>query len=216
MVPPSSRSRRTRILAAGIAFTLVVAGAAWGVWTATRPEVPPDPLADYSPDRLRDLAREDPGNAWRTMRDTMDRSDLTDDQRRQIAMNMRDAFDSMLQERVDEYYNATPEQKDEVLDRHIDEFQQRRREFEERREQERPRDDATTNNDEERRDRWRRSFRDMSQAERKTRSETRNPDERARRMAYFSAVRNRMQQRGLQPPGGPGGRGGFFGGGRRS
>ena len=50
----------------------------------------------------------------------------------------------------------------------------------------------------------------MSDAERKSRTENRNPDKQAQKMAYFSAVQSRMKERGIEPPkwgGGPGGGG---------
>ena len=50
----------------------------------------------------------------------------------------------------------------------------------------------------------------MTQQERKTRAESRNPDQAAQHMAYFSALRARATARGIQMPfgGGPGGGGG--------
>jgi hypothetical protein len=49
-----------------------------------------------------------------------------------------------------------------------------------------------------------------SRQERKERFESRNPDQTAKRVAYFTAMQNRAQQRGIQMPfgGGPGGPGG--------
>jgi hypothetical protein len=59
-------------------------------------------------------------------------------------------------------------------------------------------------------------FAAMSPQERKTRSESRDPDAMARRMAYFQALRARAAERGIPMPSGPGGgpgHGGGFGGG---
>ena len=53
------------------------------------------------------------------------------------------------------------------------------------------------------------TYRDgMSRSERKERSESRNPDQMARRMAYFSALQKRAAERGVQMPFGRGGRDG--------
>ena len=144
-------------------------------------------------------------------RDLLRRDDLTDEQRRQALRNMRELRRSSMSDRVNEYFDASEEDKDVVLDDHIDEFQRRMAEREKRRkDEERP--------SEEDREAMRNLFRSRSQAERKTDSESRNPDESARTMAYFSAMRNRMSQRGIKMPRGGGGRrgggGGRGGGGR--
>ena len=135
----------------------------------------------------------------------MHKPDLSDEQRRQLADAMHESMETRIDSQVEEYYAAPPEEKERVLDKQIDRLQEemKRREAEHEREAgaDRERDHGPTS-------RPHRDFGSMSPQERKTRSETRSPDQMARRMAYFAAMRARMGQRGIQGPFGPGGRGG--------
>ena len=143
-------------------------------------------------------------------RDLLRRDDLTDEQRRNALRNMRELRRGRMVDRVNEYFDAAEEDKDAILDDHIAEFQRRMAERAERRsDEERP--------SEEEREAMRNLFNSRDKAERKNDSESRNPDESARSMAYGSAMRSRMNQRGIQMPGrrGGGGRGGGPGGGGR-
>jgi hypothetical protein len=180
-----------------------------------------------SPDRAKALPKEmsvsalkaqaetDPAKMMDTFRETMRRDDLTDEQRREIGSNMRQVWQSMMTERIDEWYAAqTEDEKVAVLDRQIDEFAARMSDWQRRRE-EREREGEQAS--EEERERMRQMWSPPTREERKARSESRNPDQMARSMVYFAAMRSRMDQRGIQMPrGGPGGRGmGAGGGGRR-
>ncbi len=143
-------------------------------------------------------------------RDLLRRDDLTDEQRRKALRNMRELRRGRMVDRVNEYFDAAEEDKNVILDDHIAEFQRRMAERAERRnDEERP--------SEEEREAMRNLFGSRNQAERKTDSESRNPDESARSMAYRAAIRSRMNERGIQMPGrrGSGGRGGGPGGGGR-
>jgi hypothetical protein len=142
----------------------------------------------------------EPGRAMDTIRDNMRRDDLTDEQRRQLMANAREVMQATMAERVDEYFAAPEEEKEAVLDKHIDDFVARQRAFEERRE------DLQRNQDQDR-ERFRSAFGSMSQQDRKERFESRDADRMARAMTYFAAARNRMKERGIQPPTRPGGRG---------
>jgi hypothetical protein len=155
------------------------------------------------------------------MRDTFEREDLSDEQRQQARRNMREVFRSMMGERVGEYLDAPPDDKVAVLDRHIDEWTKRmddwRKQRERRRaEREQQGQDGDSAEEQQRREHWRRGM--GSTEQRKARSESRSPDETARRMVYFSAMRQRMQERGIESPmgrgrgGGGQGRGGSRGG----
>ena len=147
----------------------------------------------------------DPAKLRETVRGAFERADLTPEQRRELRGNMREVFVGAMTERVDAYFDAPEDQKTAVLDSQIDQFVAQMAEWRKRRE----------GREERLRDGGREGFSPPSQAERKERSESRNPDQTARNMAYFSAVRARMTERGLQPPGGgrggPGGGGGGFG-----
>ena len=160
------------------------------------------PLAVRQPDFFE---RNHPNWLSYTMRDMIRREDLTDEQRRELRSNMRDVFRTMMRERMDAWYAAeTDAEKTAILDQQIDEFEARRAEWERRRAEAEESEEGRAD-----RERFRQMFATPSKEERKARSESRNPDQTARMMGYFSAMRKRMEQRGIQPPGGPGGRGGW-------
>ncbi len=165
---------------------------------------------EFSVERLKARAG-DGQQGPAAFRDLLRRDDLTDAQRRQALRNMRELRRGRMVERVNEYFDAAEEDKNVVLDDHIAEFQRRMAERAERRnDEEKP--------SEEDRESMRNLFRSQNQAERKADSESRNPDESARSMVYFSAMRTRMNERGIQVRGRGGGggrgRGGGPGGGR--
>lgn len=194
--------------------SLVVVLAAAGVWGYSQSRAEPAAESalpeEYSKEKLAALA-DNPGEMFRTIRLAMDRADLTDQQKdalRESAFELREARE---QAEVDRYFAASEGERQAILDEAIDRMEQWRRD----RERER---NSAASQPSDRRDR-RRDRPPPSQAERKTRSETRSPDKQARQMAYRKAMRERMQQRGIQPPrwggpGGPGGRGGPGGGSR--
>lgn len=165
---------------------------------------------EFSVESLR--ARAGDGQQGRAaFRDLLRRDDLTDAQRREALRNMRELRRGRMADRVNEYFDAAEEDKNVVLDDHIADFQRRMAERAERRkDEEKP--------SEEDREAMRNLFRSQNQAERKADSESRNPDESARSMAYVSAMRTRMNERGIQVRGRGGGggrgRGGGPGGGR--
>ena len=245
---------RTRLIAAGAGLLVVVAV----VWAVSARAGGENESATGLPDKfsyknLQAQAKK-PEELHRTMRESFRREDLTEEQRRELFGNMRKVFEGMMDERVDEYYAAAPEEKNDVLDRHLADWQEmrerreaereeRRKEREREREEERAeggsdREEERTGDrpgrEEERaggrpgregdgardsREPRRRGPRGMTREDRKERSESRNPDKVARRMAYFSALRKRAQEKGIdmfpsRGPGGPGGRGGPGGPGR--
>lgn len=166
---------------------------------------------DMSVAALKVQAETDPGKMMEKMRETMRRDDLTDEQRREIGANMRQVWQSMMTDRVNEWYEAqTEDEKIAILDRQIDEFMHRMAEWQQRRE-EREREGGEDGAEE--RERMRQMWANPSREERKARSESRNPDQMARMMVYIAAVRGRMDQRGIQMPQGRGpGMGGGMGG----
>ncbi len=224
----ASTSPKTVILAGALIAAL--GGGAWAVvhftggakdaeaTTAALPE-------EYTVEKIKASAAEDPAVVMERMRNFMDRTDLTEEQREQARKNMREAMDQMMGQRVDEYFAAkTDDEKNAVLDKHIDEMQKFMKAMEERRRQEEEKEAAEGDDPEKkaerekRREEMRKGWANRSQAERKTDSETRDPNKSAQRMAYFGAMMRRSAERGIQMPrfGGPGGRGmGGPGGGRR-
>lgn len=190
----------SKLMLLGGGGVLVVAVAAWGVSAHfSTPVKPPPP----DPEKLIEA---------------LQKPDLTEAQRQELEHNMHEAFRAQMDTRVQEYFTAPEEEKAVVLDRHIDEWQKRMQEMEKRREERRAQREEGEDQAERRDGPTSRPHHDpgaMSVQERKTRSETRNPDEMARRMAYFQAMRERMEARGIQMPHGPGpGPGGRGPGGR--
>lgn len=130
------------------------------------------------------------------VRELFDRQDLTDEQRRELADNLREVGRSMMNDRFGEYFNAPADERQAVLDKHIDEFQKMRKEMEARRK-------AGQNEEGEKPD-PRGFLANRTRQERKAESESRSADEMARGMAYFTALRKRMGERGIEMPGPPG------------
>lgn len=204
------------IVIAGVLLA-ALGGGAWGVAhfagakdaEAAGPQLP----EEYTVAKMKEAAKDDPSANFERMRHFMERTDLTDEQREQARENMRQVMDEMMQQRVDEYFGATEEEKTAVLDRHIDEMQKFMQAMEERRRQEEAREAAEAEDAEKqaerekRREEMRNRWANRSQAERKADSEKRDPNKSAQRMAYFGAVMRRSAERGIQMPrfGGPGG-----------
>ena len=202
-------SSRRVWLVAGSGLLVAAAAGAWG-WSSRRGPAP-DPTglpAELSRDNLKAQSA-DPEKLRDTMRETMQRTDLTEEQRREVMRRMREIREAELDKHIKEYMDAPADQKNAILDKHLAEMQKRMKEEQARRQQERAQRPPTTQPSQHRPD-----FASMSQQERKTRAESRNPDQTARHMAYFSALRARATARGIQMPfgGGPGdggpGRGG--------
>ena len=214
----SIKSSRTWALAAVAVLTL--GGTVWGFlrWTSDDDAGLP---AELTVENLKAQAKEDPGKAMQTIREASGREDLTDEQRRQVFSNMREVGRSQMAEHVDEYFAAADDEKEALLDRHIDEFQERMEGWSqqrEKREQERKEaeakadaDDADKGEKESARQDMHRRFGSRTQQQRKEHSESRDPDQSARMMAYFSAMRARATARGITMWGGRGGSGGSGG-----
>lgn len=154
-----------------------------------------------------------PEQAFDDFRKAMDREDLTEEQREKIRDNGREVMEQRMDADIDEYFVCKDkEARKKLLDKQIDEMQKR---FEKMRQERDARDEKMSEEDKEKeRQKWKDRMRgreSMTQAERKTRSESRSADKSARYMTYRQAMRDRMQERGISPPGpfggGPGGRG---------
>jgi hypothetical protein len=210
MMTSLTSGRRKWYLAGGGAVLIMTVAATLGLTGQFKRADDPFGLPpELSAESLQARA-DDPQAMWQTMHDTMQRTDLTDKQREELMRRMRGIWQQRMDQHVDEYFSAPDGQKQAVLDRHIDEMQARMREHEAQHEREQ------AEGQHERRDRPHRpNFANMTAQERKNRSESRNPDRTARRMAYFSALRARMAERGIEMPHGPGGRGPGWRGGPR-
>ena len=206
MTMPNFRTPQTWIIT--VLCAAAVGGTTWAVFRGPSAEtkgvaIPPE----LSVESLKAKTQE-PEKLRETIRDTMRRDDLTDEQRRQIAENMRAVWEGEMQKRVDEYFAASEEEKTAVLDRQIDEMQERMKEWQKRREEDQKKDGEKVRAQQGQR--FAGMFGQQSREERKQRSETRNPDQAGRQMAYFAAMRDRATERGITIPAGPGG--GFRGG----
>ncbi len=201
----SLSSPKTILPAIGIALML---GAAVWAFVAR----PSGPLADstlppeLSVEALRQVQANDPGRIRQTMRETFQNQEFTGEQRAELRRNMRVLRNDMMNERVDEFYASSAEDENAVLDAHIDEFKKRMDDWQKRREEQKKEEGASDRDAEN----HRRRFAQRTKSERKSQSESRNPDDTARQMIYFSALRARMAERGIQMPsrGGGSGRGG--------
>ena len=191
-MPKFSSPKLLILVSAGV----LIAGA--GVWRfALRPdETPVSTLPEELSVNALKAKISEPGRLRETMRETMQREDLTDEQRRELRRNMGEVFNAALNARVDEYLDSPPEKQNAILDSHLDEMQQRMAEFEKRR-----RDGEQRRQDERPSDRGQ-GFRQRSQQERKSASESRSPDETGRRSVYFTALQKRAGERGISMPGG--------------
>jgi hypothetical protein len=193
----------TWVLMGGIAAVVLGGGTMIVRDRTARAKDPSAPPAEYSVASLKAEIGE-PGRLMEKLRDAAHREDLTDDQRRQIGRNMRDVMQTVMRERMDEYFTASEEDKNKILDRHIDEWQAQMERWErERQEAEKRGEDQEGS--------MRRMFGPgtQTQEERKAQAESRNPDQMAKAMSYFMAVQKRMSERGMKMPwgrGGPGGR----------
>jgi len=78
----------------------------WGIyhWGGGEPDGPALP-EELTVAKLREQMS-NPQTSFRGMRETMERKDLTDEQRRQVRRNMGQVFRSMMNERVDEFFAA--------------------------------------------------------------------------------------------------------------
>jgi len=192
---------------------VVAVAAVWGISAGGKAEEEGVQIPEeFTVDALK--ARTEEGPRFAEFRETLEREDLNDDQKRQIVRNMGEVRRSQFQARVDEYFNAPPEEQTAILDRHIDEMQKMFQQFGREGGQPGNRRDRGAEEGPSQADRenMRRLMEPQSQQERKARSESRNPDEVARTVAYFGAMRSRASERGIQMPRGP--RGGGPGGGR--
>src|SRR5262245_62032953 len=112
---PDFRSPTVWIVAAS---SLIVVGGS--VWALTRGEANAGVAVpkELSVDSLKAQAKEDPGKIRDTIRETMRRDDLTEEQRRQVGENMRKVWEAAIQGRVDEYYGAqSDEDRRAILDK---------------------------------------------------------------------------------------------------
>ena len=155
---------------------------------------------------------------------------LTPQQREQIGRQMRQQFETRMDQRLGEYFAMGPAQRVAFLDQQINEMEQRRKDFEQFRAQAQAAQGANAAagqtqgqnnaNSQGRGDRPTRTAQERAQA-RKSRLDRSTPTQRAQRSAFFEDMQKRRAQLGLppmtmRPPSGGGGGGGAVSGGNSS
>ncbi len=215
------RTQRTLLVAAGI-VCLAIMGA-WGLSSWTTESDATDTTATL-PEELSVKSLEgkssDPGTLMEHLRNTVQRDALTEEQHRALRANVRKAMHAHMKKRSDEYVDAGESERQAVLDRHLDEMQAQMKAMRQHRASwERANrvqanggtggsDTAGPRPGDMPRPPPGGGFGQLTQQERKARSESRSPDEMARAMAYFTAMRKRAKERGIELPTGPPGPGG--------
>lgn len=204
---------------------LLVGGGAWGLTAYARHKRSAVPK-EFTAVALKN--EQDPGKMFEKVHQAMERTDLTDQQKHAIRENAHDAMESRMEARMNEYFQASGAQKQAVLDRHLNEMVVRMKEMEKRRAEWQAKngtfqlaggpgggppwmrggqggpaagpgsngqaaggaggDRRGGNSGDSQRDR------------RKQWTESRDPDQHARRMAYFTAMQQRAKQRGIEMP----------------
>jgi len=200
MTMPNFRTPRTWIITSLCAVAL--GGSTWAVFRGPDAKEPGVAVPKELTVAFMKAKVDQPEKIRETMRETMRREDLTDEQRRQIAENMSAVWEGEMNKRVDEYFAASEAEKNAVLDRQIDEWRERMKEWEQRRKEDEKKDGERDRANQAQR--FAGMFGQQSREERKERSESRNPDRAGRQMAYFAAMRDRATQRGITMPFGPG------------
>jgi hypothetical protein len=133
------------------------------------------------------------------------RSNLSDAEREKLRENIGPVFRQQMNQQVDDYFKLPPEQRTKYLDRMIDEAQARRASRGPGRSGPDTRATQGRPQGEQRVDQPGRGGRGFDPGRMRRRIENTDPQTRARREAFFKAMRQRMQERGIEPRGGPGG-----------
>jgi hypothetical protein len=198
-----------------VAVVLACALLGWAVFAPTgntTPTVVDARAAQLDPElSVEAIKSKDPVEVMRMFR----RDDLSEEQREQLRRNAWEARREMMDERINRYFAAEPEDRNAILDEQINEFLEMRQRWQAAREEEEEEDERTEEEREREREQMRERWRNRpppSREERKERYETAQSENRSRMMTYFQAVRARMQERGIEAPRGPFGRGGPGGG----
>jgi|GEM_PF-2133546 len=157
---------------------------------------------EITAERMKDMSFSD-------IMEIMRSKELTEEERRRLRDVGREVMMTTMNTNVDEYFDATKEEREAVLDRHIDDWTKFREQMEAYREEHK---DDPDHEAERERQRWR--TRDRQDA--KSRMEGGDPDRQKRMFAYWGKMKARMEARGMNMRGGPGGRGHRSSGGEKS
>jgi hypothetical protein len=195
---------------AGGAAVIALAGAvgAWMMWERPDPQV--EQLLQLQQqvfnERTWDLPEAERDRLRQQFQDQMDR--LSDAQREEVWSQMGQTFMQRMDDRIQEYFALPESERVAFLDREIDRWEDRRREWGSR--QGGVSSPVAGGSGAPNRGGdgwWGRGPRDNSpegrDARRRARLDRTTPEQRARRSAYFEALRERREQRGLPDFPGP-------------
>lgn len=152
-----------------------------------------DTLSEGASARLRDEALSALKSA--PLEDVFNRlrsSDLSEEERARLEDNLRELMMAEMNKRIDEYEQAPDDQKDAILDRHLDEMVKFREEMEAYREKYKDDPDYQAY-----RAKQRERQASPSKEERKKRMEGMNPDRMAQMMRYWPKMMARAKERGV-------------------
>ena len=145
---------------------------------------------DLTTERMRDMS-------FSEIMEVMRSKDLTEEQRRHLRQVGREVMMASMNKNVDEYFNAAKEEREAVLDRHIDEMTEFLEQMRAYREEHK--DDPEF---QEERERERQAWRTRNRQDAKDRMEGGNPDQQKRMFAYWGRMRDRTKARGINMWGG--------------
>lgn len=209
---PKSASKSTRIMLAGAAALAVLVGGYYTVGAITGGSG--SDLASGDSQRVLDalsrmdsdtLASADNEALRRKALDTLKKApleetfgrlqskDLTDEQREALEQNMRDLMMEDMNQKVDEFLNAPEDQRDEIMDRHLDEWQEFMRKMSEYREKNKDNPEY-----QEYRERQRAQRSAPSKEDRKQWMEGTSPERFGRMMQYWVKMQSRAKERGME------------------
>jgi uncharacterized membrane protein len=208
------------IVTIGVVLMAGIAGGAYLLWPRPAPEPaepPPDPSAQKPQEALKYMASE----AFEKLDDEAKKeyfdqvreasggrgfgfrgrgADLTDEERERLRQNVRPLAMKAMEDRMSAYFELPAEEQTAYLDDIIDRMQAGREAREERRKERAeaaetaPDAETATAGNTPRRDHHRRGF---TPERMKTRIETSEPEQRARHVEFFKALRNRAEERGV-------------------
>jgi hypothetical protein len=117
-----------------LVVVILAAGITWAYWPDAQEDELDPKLApiEQQMKKLRDPSLKLSEQERSTLREEVHQQieSLEPEERRELFASRRREFRQRMQNRLDEFFEAPPEQRTAVLDRHIREMEQRRREFE--------------------------------------------------------------------------------------
>lgn len=193
MNPKSKKVSSTRTWVLVSAGLIAVGGAAWALWSRSgkADESVPVPEA-FAVDSIKQKM-DDPEETKRLFA-SQQYDELADEQRRQVHQNKGEAFRQIWQDRVSEYFEAAEADREAILDRHLDALMAKMEQYDEGEE---PKNESKKQQPSKSQ---KRPYSEWSRQERKAKSESGNPDQLARMMAYKTAIMKRAQARGIKMP----------------